>query len=154
MDIGGTAIRQATVEDVTALANCWRAMVDEVAMAPGGFRPDWRERLERFFGQGIAAGAQGWFVAIGPGGRIVASAGALMNETSLVQNEPVVTIAGVYVAPDFRRLGVARELTMRALAWARAEGCRIARLTPSQPAERLYRDLGFTDGRELLLRLG
>ncbi|MBV8434017.1 MAG: GNAT family N-acetyltransferase, partial [Candidatus Eremiobacteraeota bacterium] len=57
------------------------------------------------------------------------------------------------VSPAHRRKGLARRLTEAAIAWAREHGCTLVRLSASEPAETLYRSLGFTRGRELVLRL-
>jgi GNAT superfamily N-acetyltransferase len=88
-----------------------------------------------------------------PDGTPFASAGALIAETSMIQVQRMATIAGVYVQPAHRRRGIARELTEAAIAWARRRSCTLVRLSASQPAEALYRDLGFTAGREMVLRL-
>jgi GNAT superfamily N-acetyltransferase len=71
----------------------------------------------------------------------------------MIQVQRMATIAGVYVHPVYRRRGVARELTEAAIAWARGQNCVLVRLSASEPAEALYRNLGFTPGREMVLRL-
>ncbi|HEY1976622.1 MAG TPA: GNAT family N-acetyltransferase [Candidatus Baltobacteraceae bacterium] len=146
-------VDSARADEAPFLADCWKAMLDELSMAPGGFVPDWRERLTRFFAEGMADGRHGWFVARDRDGAPFASAGALIAETSVIQARPMATIAGVYVRPAYRRRGVARELTEAAIAWARARHCTLVRLSASEPAETLYRNLGFERGRELVLRL-
>lgn len=151
-------VDSAGPEEAPFLAHCWRAMLDELAAAPGatvprGFVPDWHERLVRFFIDGMAAGRQGWFVVRAEAGEPIACAGALILETSMVQVERIATIAGVYVDPAYRRKGLARRLTEATLQWAREHGCTLARLTAGEPAETLYRSMGFTPGRELILRL-
>ena len=146
-------VDSAGAHEAPFLADCWRAMLDELEMVPGGFEPNWRDRLSRFFAIGIEGGSQGWFVAREPDGAPFASAGALIGETSLIQLHPIATIGGVYVQPGFRRQGVARRLTEAAIGWARERGCMLVRLSASEPAEALYRDLGFVAGRELVLRL-
>ncbi|HZY98031.1 MAG TPA: GNAT family N-acetyltransferase [Candidatus Baltobacteraceae bacterium] len=146
-------VDSASVPEAPFLADCWKAMLEELSMAPGGFVPDWRERLARFFAAGMKGGYHGWFVARDPDGTPFASAGALIAETSMIQVQRMATIAGVYVQPAHRRRGIARELTEAAIAWARRRSCTLVRLSASQPAEALYRDLGFTAGREMVLRL-
>ena len=135
------------------LADCWKAMMDELSMAPGGLVPDWRDRLIGYFAAGISAGTQGWFVARASDGTPFGSAGALIGETSLIYAYPWATLAGVFVRPEYRRQGAARALTEAAIDWARRRGCAVVRLIASQEAEPLYRGLGFTDGRELRLQL-
>jgi ribosomal protein S18 acetylase RimI-like enzyme len=146
-------VDSARPEEAPFLAECWRAMLDELAMAPGGFVEDWRERLAAFFAAGMADGSQGWFVGRDPAGSPIASAGALIPETVMVMRPRLATIAGVYVLPAFRRRGLARRLTEAAIEWARAQGCTLVRLSASEPAQSLYRSLGFRPGRELILPL-
>ena len=148
----GFEIRPALSADAPFLAGCWRAMLDELEMARAGLVPDWRERLERAFAAGMAEERHGWFVAQAPEGP-VGCAGVFFTETGLVQLDRIATIAGVYVAPASRRGGIARELTRRAIAWAKERGCVTVRLTAAERAEPLYRSLGFQDGRELVLKL-
>src|SRR5579863_5761766 len=89
------------------LADCWKAMMDELGMAPGGLVSEWRESLTGYFAAGIAAGSQGWFVAQSPDGTLFGSAGALIGETSLIYLQPWATLAGVFVRPEHRRRGAA-----------------------------------------------
>jgi GNAT superfamily N-acetyltransferase len=149
----GFTIRPASPEDAPFLADCWRAMLDELEMAPGGLLPEWRTRLTDFFAAGMVSRSQGWFLAVSPERRLVGAAGALIGETTLIHIRPVATIAGVYVQPDFRRHGVARDLTVNAVAWARERGCSLVRLTASRDGEPLYRSLGFRPREEMVLRL-
>lgn len=140
-------------EQAPFIADCWKGMMDELGMAPGGLVPDWRDRLSGYFASGIAAGSQGWFVARSSDGTLFGSAGALIGETSLIYLRPWATLAGVFVRPEYRRRGTARALTEAAIGWARRRGCAAVRLIASEQAENLYRELGFTNGRELVLRL-
>lgn len=151
-------VDSAGADEAPFLADCWKAMLDELAAVPGswvprGFAPDWRERLSRFFADGITEGRQGWFVFRDGTGEPVACASALIGETSMVQVERIATIGGVYVQPSYRRQGVARRLTEAAIEWARDNGCTLVRLTAGEPAAELYRSMGFTPGREMILRL-
>lgn len=145
-------VEAATPAEVPFLADCYKAMLDEAAIS-SGLRPDWRERLERYFCRGMDDGTQGWFVAREPGGSPYGCACAFLSETSVVLLRPWATLAGVYVKPEMRRRGTARALTVAAIGWARDRECGVVRLTASEPAESLYRSMGFMQGRELVLRL-
>ena len=145
-------VDSARADEAPFLADCYKAMLDEAGLN-AGLRPDWHERLIRYFRQGMADDTQGWFVARGPGGVPYGSACAFLSETSAVHLRPWATLAGVYVKPEMRRRGTARSLTEAAIAWAREHDCALVRLTASEPAEALYRNMGFVPGRELILRL-
>ena len=145
-------VEAATPADAPFLADCYKAMLDEARLT-GGLRPGWRERLIRFYRQGMADDTQGWFVARKPGGEPYGSACMYLSESSSILLRPWATLAGVYVKPEMRRQGTARALTLAAIEWARERDCALVRLTASEPAESMYRKLGFVAGRELVLRL-
>jgi N-acetylglutamate synthase-like GNAT family acetyltransferase len=54
-------------------------------------------------------------------------------------------IAGVYVAPAYRRRGIARELVGEALASARAHAVRRVFIAPTAQMRAFYREFGFDD---------
>ncbi len=148
-------IRAGEPGDAAFLAESWRAMLDELRLAPGGFVPDWHERLTEHFAAGIADRSQGWVVAI-QGEERIGSAGAFVRSSVIgdVQRRRSAAVAGVYVLPAFRRNGVARRLVTAAIDWCRQRGCTEVRLQASEAAEPLYRALGFEDGSELVLKIG
>ena len=147
-------VRLAQPADAGFLAGAWHAMALESDIAPDGFVDDWRERLAACFLAGIEDGTQGWFVAF-VDGVPVGSAAALLRISAFgeVAHRRPAVMAGVYVEPAFRRHGIARELAMRAIAWARERGCTHLSLHATAAAEPLYRALGFEDEREMVLKL-
>ena len=58
-------------------------------------------------------------------------------------------LAGVYVAPAFRRQGIARELVAEAIAAARARGVRKIVLNPTEQTRALYRSFGFNESGQM-----
>ncbi len=58
-------------------------------------------------------------------------------------------LSGVYVAPPYRRRGIARELVGEALAAARSRGARRIFVHPTESSRDLYRRLGFEDSGQL-----
>ncbi|HXP93027.1 MAG TPA: GNAT family N-acetyltransferase [Candidatus Binatia bacterium] len=61
-------------------------------------------------------------------------------------------IAGVYVAPGYRRRGFATALTRNAIAAARARDSRKIVLSPTAAARPLYERLGFGAAHQMQLR--
>jgi len=55
-------------------------------------------------------------------------------------------IWGVYVEPDFRRQGIATQLTDQAITYLRSIGCTHAVLNASPTGRPVYSRLGFVDG--------
>ncbi len=147
-------IRPGGPGDAAFFAEAWRAMLDELDLAPGGLVRDWRERLTEHFSAGISDGSQGWQVAT-LGSEPIGTAAAFLRSSvvSDVQRRRSAVLAGVYVLPAHRRGGVARQLVTSTIAWCRERGCTEIRLQASKAAEPLYRALGFEDVRGLLLRI-
>lgn len=147
-------IRAGEPQDAAFFADTWRAMLDELALASDGVAPDWRDRLTEYFAAGIADGSQGWFVAVRDSDRLGAAAAFLRRSVvGEIQHRRTAVLAGVYVAPACRRNGLARELVIRTIEWARRQGCTEVRLQTSAAAEHLYRSLGFKDDAGLILSL-
>src|SRR5277367_5661046 len=57
-------------------------------------------------------------------------------------------VNAVYVAPEFRRQGIARAMLSHALDWLKDHGCVAARLTSSEEGQGLYMAMGFKPRRE------
>ncbi len=55
-------------------------------------------------------------------------------------------IWGVYVEPDFRGRGIAKQLTTQAVDYLRSIGCTHAVLNASPTGRSVYSSLGFADG--------
>jgi GNAT superfamily N-acetyltransferase len=137
-----------------AFAGLYGQMIREAGLEGAGFIDDWQAVLARVYLGELRRGGMAAYL-IEDGGRPIASAGVFLNDykSNLIMRDLRATLAGVYVDPAYRRRGLARVLTERAIAWARKRGCHSIRLTTSIPAEQMYRSLGFTDGRELVLKL-
>jgi GNAT superfamily N-acetyltransferase len=60
------------------------------------------------------------------------------------------TLAGIYVVPGYRRRGIAREVTVRAIEWCKQRGCVRVRLQASEAGRPLYESLGFKTFREMM----
>ncbi len=142
--------RQATPADVRVLVQFWHDMLVESQVAGSGFVSGWRERLERDFGVQIEAGSAAWFVGEDRS-HVVGTAAAFLNRnTGGVLLDVQATLAGIYVVPGYRRNGIARELTQRAIAWCREHRCVRIRLQASEAGRPLYESLGFETFREMM----
>lgn len=143
--------RRGTPADAPVLAQFWHDMLIEAHVARAGrLVADWRERLERGFAEQITAQTTAWFVAEAEG-HIVGTAAAMLNSgRSNVLLDPTATLAGIYVVPGYRRRGIAREVTVRAIAWCKERGCTYIRLQASDVGRPLYESLGFRTFREMI----
>jgi len=63
------------------------------------------------------------------------------------------TILNVYVYPEFRRQGIARQLMQTMIAWCRKESFASVFLHASKDGRALYEALGFEPSNEMKLKL-
>ncbi len=131
------------------------AMKLELGMDVDGLRPDWAERETDYFVQRTAAGGAQWHLAR-TGAEFVGSTCAFVDDgwqAALRHRSSIGWIIGVYVLPEYRSRGVARELTRASVEWLRGTGCKKAKLHASPFGRGIYEALGFTDSNEMELTL-
>jgi len=118
---------------------------------------DWRELTHAFYFNGYRNGSCAHF-GWQENGAIVATAGALIRSdfpSFTLKARRYGWIMDVYVVPEYRRRGLARQLTRHAIEWLREKGVVVVQLTASDEAKKagLYESLGFTPSNEMRLRL-
>jgi len=59
-------------------------------------------------------------------------------------------VGDVYTDPEFRRAGLAKQLSEEVLAWLEAKGVRMVRLLASAQGRSLYEKLGFVPSEEMV----
>lgn len=139
--------------DLASYAEFWYAMLDECGLLGSGTVPDWRERLRVHFASLRRAGRMQWFVAH-DGKRLAGTAAATLSggEGDIFLDRRA-WLAGIYIAPRYRRRGIARALTQAAIDWCREQGCASIGLRASDAGRPLYESLGFAPVSEMELRL-
>ena len=99
---------------------------------------------------------RGWF-AIASDGRVAAGAGLLITDLVSGPLAPEQSrrayLLNVYTYPEFRKQGLARELTQKAIEWCRAEGFKVLWLHASEHGRPLYEAMGFEATNEMKLIL-
>ena len=131
------------------------AMKVELAMRINLLRADWAARETAYFAKRTAEGGAQWYLAKA-GERYVGSACAYVDDswaTALLEHPQNGWIIGVYVAPEYRRRGIARALTDAALSWLRSTECVDAKLHASPYGRGIYESLGFALTNEMKLSL-
>ncbi|HKV81490.1 MAG TPA: GNAT family N-acetyltransferase [Candidatus Sulfotelmatobacter sp.] len=63
------------------------------------------------------------------------------------------TILNVYTEPEYRRLGIARQIMETMIDWCKKEGFARVSLHASNQGRHLYESLGFEDSNEMRLNL-
>jgi GNAT superfamily N-acetyltransferase len=148
-------IRPIELHELRAAADLRERMTRELsATGSAPWNADWQIAFERFYATRIAEGSAATFV-IDEGGRLVAMASVyrLVNHRSEIFAQPSAYISNVYVVPELRRRGFASRLTQACVAWAREQGCVVARLRSSAVGRPVYAGLGFSQSDELELPL-
>jgi GNAT superfamily N-acetyltransferase len=145
------ALRCADPFDAAALAELRVASVIEMGLlrpddAPAFARRCRRELWDALRDDRLAA----WLLAVD--GRVEGCACVLFwNRLPYPGTSLHAEVSGVYVAPAYRRRGIARELVRETIAAARARGARRIVLNSTDEMRAFYRDLGFADSGQLRL---
>jgi RimJ/RimL family protein N-acetyltransferase len=141
-------IRPTREEDAAAFREL---RLEALRTHPEAFGADYAEALARpieFWQERVRSGAGGergiTYVAEA-GGALVAMTGIFRDEAAKMRHSA--TIWGVYVAPDWRGLGIADALIQACVGWARELGLRLVKLnvvTANAAAIRCYTRCGFS----------
>jgi GNAT superfamily N-acetyltransferase len=146
-------VRAATFDDLPAAAAHYLGMRRELQWDEGVLADDFHERFIMRHLTGMASGEMQYFVAECDG-RLVGSALAIVRTSpsdAFLQRGPSGYLANVYVDKAWRRKGIARSLTIAAIAWLRGRRCIRVRLAASAAGRPLYASLGFVDANEMVL---
>ena len=149
-------IRTAEPGEAAVITGHRRAMFAEIRPTPeerldamaAAFEPWLEERMGR-------GEYQGW-LAVTPEGEVVGGAGVWVMDwpPDTVSFEPRrANILNVYVAPGYRRRGLARALTQAALDWCQQQRVRIVILHASEAGRPVYTGLGFAPTNEMRVTL-
>jgi GNAT superfamily N-acetyltransferase len=148
--------RRAGPEDAAEVVRLAAVMFD--ALDIRGENVTWREQADARFRRGLEEGTVAAFVVDAPDalGRLVASAAVSITQRLPTPRGDGRTAYVQWVAtePEWRRRGLARQIMMAVVEWARAQGVSIVDLHASPDGAPLYADLGFRANAHPELRLG
>jgi GNAT superfamily N-acetyltransferase len=144
-------LRRADALDAVALGELRIASLTELGALPRGADPAFIARTRRELWQLLREEQlAAWVLEVD--GRVEGCACALFWQRLPYPNSSVhAEIAGVYVAPAYRRRGIAAELVSEAIAAARARGVRRIVLHSTATMQPFYRSLGFEESGQLRL---
>lgn len=138
-------LRYASDQDAAALAAIRTAALIELGLLGNAEAPSFRSRARREIAAMLRDDRLIAWVLVA-GGRIAGCACVVFWERlPYPSSSRHAEIAGVYVAPDFRRRGIARELVGEAIASARAHGVRCIFIAPTAQTRTFYRSFGFDE---------
>lgn len=141
-------IRRAAERDIPLLVSSLTAMVQAMEAA-GGHPAASADRLRAQFdarvGQRLTRDDTLYLVAELDGTGVGMLEASHFPQASVFQSCELLHIHAVYVDEAYRRRGIARQLIEQAMAWGREQGCALVELNvlPNNPAQQLYRALGF-----------
>ena len=116
---------------------------------------DWLARAVGYYRRRYDEGELRSFVAEADGGIVGCATGFLLDgyPREFIRRPNAGYIVGVYVAPEYRRRGVAQGVTGAAVEWLHTIGCTVVRLRSSDVGRKVYEKLGFGPSSEMELRL-
>jgi ribosomal protein S18 acetylase RimI-like enzyme len=151
------SIREGTEADVPLLADGFRQMWLDNAVAADAIEPDYRERVREFVLFGREHAALRFFLAERAGRNVgVACCQLFAGLYPAILRAHVRRygyIWGVYVAASERRHGLGRTLTETCVEALRAQGCTHVLLHAAPPGRGIYERLGFQGTNEMRLPL-
>jgi GNAT superfamily N-acetyltransferase len=104
-----------------------------------------------------ADGSYRHWLALDSSGRVAGGGGVLLCPWPANPKDPCTeraVILNVYTEPEFRQRGIARQIMLTILAWAKENGLRTVNLHASDEGRHLYEKLGFEATNEMRLRFG
>jgi len=150
------AVRTATIEDLPSLLHHRR----EMFRAMGYTEPVMLESLDalakQYFKDALQHGTYHGWLAVDPVGKVIGGGGVADIMLPAGPHTPALTrpeILNLYVEPDYRRRGVARQLIKVIIEWCRARGDASLFLHASDEGRSLYASMGFAPTNEMMLRV-
>jgi GNAT superfamily N-acetyltransferase len=147
-------LRAARIDEYPLAAEMRRQMSVEHDGDFDARSPDWRERYCAFFSGKQHAGKAQLFLAF-DGDKPIGMTIVSLQEHYRTEVFGVLFayVNSVFVYPEYRRRGIARELMNMAIAWARERGCVSVRLRASDQGRPLYQSMGFAPTSEMYIEL-
>ncbi|HTS63294.1 MAG TPA: GNAT family N-acetyltransferase [Candidatus Acidoferrales bacterium] len=154
--MNGIHIRPAGIADLAHILRHRRAMFRDMGRGSEMELDQMVMTAETFFRAAIASGGYRGWLAETVDGQVVAGAGITIlswpgspddssGRRGWVQN--------VYTEPEYRRLGLARQLMETLMDWCREEGFRRVYLHASDDGRPMYESMGFVPTNEMRLML-
>src|SRR5579859_126325 len=149
-------LRAAAPDEWPIVTSHRRAMFAEMRHPPEALLDELDAAFGPWVAERLARGEyQAWF-AVNAAGAVVGGAGLWLMDwpPHVLHVEPRrANILNVYVQPEYRRRGLARALTGKAVDWCRQHRVRLVILHASPAGRPLYQALGFAATNEMSLAL-
>ncbi len=150
------SIRPATLADITEILHHRRAMFEDMGVTDSTLLAPMLLAAGKYLDEAMPQGNfRAWF-AISEDTQIVGGCAVAISSSPPHPWDPRTRrayILNLYVYPDHRRNGIARQLLQTTVDWCRTEGFNTVSLHASQHGRSLYESLGFTQTNEMRLKL-
>jgi len=152
----GFTIRLATTADLDTLVEHRRAMFQDMGYTDQTAMQSMADKFRPWLQGKMNSGDYLAWVAIAPDATIAAGTGLWLMDWPphmIGRGGRRGNILNVYVEAEFRRRGLARELTLAAMAWCRENGINYVILHASKEGRPLYESLGFEPTNEMRMSM-
>jgi ribosomal protein S18 acetylase RimI-like enzyme len=149
-------IRPATLEDVPELVRLRRMMFESMGCEDQARLDRADVWAESYFQTAIPAGTFHGWLATTSTDEVVGSGGVVIDQHPpgpSNRSGQVGYVMNVVTIPRYRRRGIARRMMETLLNWLAEQGIEMVSLHTSEAGRPLYRQLGFVDSNEMVLRI-
>ena len=148
-------IREAALTESAIILHHRRSMFRDMGEGTAEELDQMVEVAGPLLARALADGSYRHWLALDSSGRVAGGGGVLLcpwpaNPKDRCTERAV--ILNVYTEPEFRKQGIARQIMLRILAWAKERGLRSVNLHASDEGQPLYEKLGFEATNEMRLR--
>jgi GNAT superfamily N-acetyltransferase len=150
-------IREATPSESAIILHHRRSMFRDMAEGTVEELDRMVEVATPWLTRALADGSYHHWLALDATGRVAGGGGVLLCPWPANPKDPCTeraVILNVYTEPDFRKRGIAQQIMLTILAWAKDRGLRSVNLHASDEGRRLYEKLGFKATNEMRLQFG
>ena len=148
-------IREALASEAAIILHHRRSMFRDMREGT----PEELDRMvkvaEPWLERALTNGKYRHWLALNRSGRVAGGGGVLLSPWPANPQDPCTeraVILNVYTEPEFRRLGIAKQVMLTILDWIKTQGFRGVNLHSSAEGRALYEKLGFEPTNEMRLR--
>jgi ribosomal protein S18 acetylase RimI-like enzyme len=151
----GFSVRRASTDDIDTLVAHRRAMFVDMGYRDETALDSMAAKCRAWLLAKMDRGEYLAWLASAPDGSIAAGTGLWLMDwpPHMIGSGPRANILNVYTDVEFRRRGLARELTQAAMQWCRSNRVDVVVLHASTDGRPLYESMGFAGTNEMRLQL-
>lgn len=152
----GVCIREATIADIQELSRLRRILFQETGLGEPSSQDAADAAFRKYVASALPSGEFHAWLAVTSSGRAVGSGGVVINRhppNPMNLDGRIGYVMSLVTEPDYRRLGIARQIMWMILAWLAEQGVHSVSLHASGQGRHLHRELGFLESHEMRLTL-